>query len=109
MHDQPRQPLAAPLLFGGLVGSQPGAARRVAMLDMDRSASRSAVGDLLPAPGAVPAQRRKLAAAPGQRVQGVLGGTEQQRRPGLGAFPAGQADHPGDVLIARFPGVARMP
>ena len=100
MHDQPRQPRAALLLVGGLVGRQPGAARRVAVPDMDGSASRSAVGDLLPAPGAVPAQRGKPAAAGGQRVQGVLGGAGQQRRPGLGAFPAGQADHPGDVLIA---------
>jgi hypothetical protein len=49
---------------------------------------------------AVPARREKPAAAGGQRVQGVLGGAGQQRRPGLEAFPAGQADHPGDVRIA---------
>jgi len=45
--------MAALFILGGLIGGQPGAARRVAVLDMDRPAGRGAVGDLLPAASAI--------------------------------------------------------
>ena len=100
MHDQSRQPLLAFVFLGALIGGQPGAAGRVAVFDMDGPPGWCPVGDLLSAVGAVPVERREVARARGQPVKGVLGRAEQQSRPGLGVFPAGRADHPGDVLIA---------
>jgi len=49
VQDQAGDLLVAPGILGGLVAGQPGAARGVAVLDVDGSAGRGAVGDPLPA------------------------------------------------------------
>ena len=57
MHDLAGQSVPPGGVVGGLVAGQPGTARRVAVLDMDRPAVRGPVGDLPPAARARPGQR----------------------------------------------------
>ena len=97
MHDQARQPLTPRSGVGGLVGGQPGAARRMAELDMDGPAGGGAVGDLLPAPAAAPGQRG-IAAAAGELLGRVLGGSEQRPRPDPGRWSRTAGDDPGGVF-----------
>jgi hypothetical protein len=81
------------------VAGQPGAARRVAELGVDGPSAGGEVGDLLPATGAGPGQRRKVAGVAAGEVAGrALGGAEQRSWPGAGADPVLLADHAGYVL-----------
>jgi len=73
--DQPGQPGPSVGGIGRLVFGQPGAPRRVAVLDVDWPPGGSAVGHLPRASGAGPGQRR-VAAAAGQLFHRVLGGPE---------------------------------
>ncbi len=105
VQDQPGQPVPPQGLVGVLVAGQPGAARRVADLGVDGPPAGGQVGDLLPAAGAGPGQRRVAAGvAAGQGAGRALGGAEQRPRPGAGADPVLAADHGRDVGAG--PGVA---
>jgi hypothetical protein len=73
--DQAGQPGLSVGGVGCLVVGQPGTPGRVAVLDVDRPSEGGPVGDLLPAAGAGPGQRR-VAAAAGERFDRVLGGPE---------------------------------
>ncbi len=82
MHNLAGQPVPPGGVVGGLVAGQPGTARRVAVLDVDRPAVGGPVGDLPPAVRARPGQRRIVAAvAAGEGVDRVLGDAEQRPRP----------------------------
>jgi len=99
VQDQPGQPFPAQDVVVGLVAGQPGAARRVAELGVDGPSAGGQVGDLLPAAGAGPGQRRKAAdVAAGQVTGRALRSAEQRSRPGAGADPVLLADHAGYVL-----------
>ncbi len=82
VQDQARDLLAAAFVIGGLVAGQPGAARAVAVLDVDGTAAGGPVGDPLAALRARPGQRRVAALAAGQLFNRVLSGGEQQVRAG---------------------------
>jgi len=58
VQDQPGQPVPPQRVVGRLVAGQPGAAGRVAELGVEGPAAGGQVGDLLPAAGAGPGQRR---------------------------------------------------
>jgi hypothetical protein len=94
--DQAGDLLAAPLVLGGLVPGQPGTARDVAVLDMNRPAIRGPIGDQRPTPRADPGQRRSAPLPAGNLLNDVLGGREQQFGAGVAADPV---EHAGQVLI----------
>jgi hypothetical protein len=66
----------------------------MAVLDMNRAPGEGTVGNLLPTVRARPRQRGEQAAAAGQLMNGMLGGAEQQVRPGIGSRPARQRGMP---------------
>jgi hypothetical protein len=106
MHDLAGQPVPPPGVVGGLVAGQPGTARRVAVLDMDRPAAGGPVGDLPPAARARPGQRQVVAVlAAGQLVDRVLDDAEQRPRSLAGDEPERAVHHCGRVRVV--PGIAR--
>jgi hypothetical protein len=91
MQDQAGDMLAAAFVVGGLVAGQPGAARAVAVLDVDGTAAGGPVGDPLAALRAYPGQRRVAALAAGELFNCVMGGGDQQVRTGLAGNPVDDA------------------
>jgi hypothetical protein len=97
IQDQAGELVMAALVISRLVLGQAGAARTVAMLDVDRPATGGTVGNLTSAIWARPRQRRVVVPVAGQLSSRVLRGGEQQLGAGL---PGDPVDHPGQVFIA---------